>query len=218
MIKTAGAVVREKMMGTRNKILAAISDPNIAYILLLIGLAGLYFEFSNPGAILPGVIGGISLILAFFAMQTLPVSYAGIALILFSIILFIAEIKVISHGILATGGVISLIVGSLMLFRTSDSSLGVSWSVMIPAVIITSLFFIVVIWIALKAQLRPQETGAEGMIGREGVAVDDVHDSGKVILEGEYWDATSDLPIKAGDKIRVVGLENLKLKVEPVQK
>ncbi len=218
MIKTAGAVVREKMMGTRNKILAAISDPNIAYILLLIGLAGLYFEFSNPGAILPGVIGGISLILAFFAMQTLPVNYAGIALILFSIILFIAEIKVVSHGILATGGVISLIIGSLMLFKTSDSSLRVSWSVLIPAVTITSLFFIAIILLALRAQLRPQETGAEGMIGQEGIAVGDVHLGGKVLVEGEYWEAMSDLPIKAGDKVRVVGLENLKIRVEPVEK
>jgi membrane-bound serine protease (ClpP class) len=217
-IKTAGAVVRKKTMGTRNRILAAISDPNIAYILLLIGLAGLYFELSNPGVILPGVIGGISLILAFFAMQALPVNYAGVALILFSIILFIAEIKVVSHGILATGGVISLIIGSLMLFKTSGSSLGVSWSVLIPAVTITSLFFIAVIWIALKAQLRPQETGAEGMIGQEGIAVGDVHESGKVLVEGEYWEAMSDLPIKAGDKVRVVGLENLKIRVETVKK
>jgi membrane-bound serine protease (ClpP class) len=225
MIKTAGAVVREKTMGTRNRILAAISDPNIAYILLLIGLAGLYFELSTPGAILPGVIGGISLILAFFAMQTLPVNYAGIALILFSIILFIAEIKVVSHGILATGGVISLIIGSLMLFKTSDSSLGISWGVLIPAVTITSLFFIAVVFIALKAQLRPQQAGAEGMVGHEGIAVSDVHAGGKVLVDGEYWEAMSDLPIKAGDKIRVVGLEkaklnfyNLKIMVEPVEK
>jgi len=217
-INAAGAVIREKAMGTRNKILTVLSDPNIAYILLLIGLAGLYFEFSNPGAILPGVIGGIALIMAFFAMQTLPVSYAGIALILFSIVLFIAEIKVISHGILATGGVISLVVGSLMLFKSPDSSLAVSWGVLIPAVTITSLFFIGVIWIALKAQLRPQETGAEGMIGQEGIAVGDVHASGKVFVEGEYWDATSEVLIKAGEAVRIVGVENLKIKVEPVEK
>lgn len=217
-IKTAGAVIQEKAMGTRSKILAAMSDPNIAYILLLIGLAGLYFEFSNPGAILPGVIGGIALIMAFFAMQTLPVNYAGIAMILFSIVLFIAEIKVISHGILATGGVISLIIGSLMLFKSPDSSLAVSWGVLIPAVTITSLFFIGVILIALKAQLRPQQAGAQAMVGQQGVAIDDVHASGKVFVEGEYWEATSDLPIKAGDKIVVVGMENLKLRVEPVEK
>ena len=156
-------------MGARQKILSALSDPNIAYILLLIGLAGLYFEFSNPGVILPGVIGGISLIMAFFAMQTLPVNYAGIALILFAIILFIAEIKVISHGILTVGGIISLVIGSLMLFQTPDPSLRVSWSVLIPAVTITSLFFIVVIAIAVKAQLRPRQGGKEGMEGEEGL-------------------------------------------------
>ena len=104
VLKTKGAILNEKIMGTRQKVLSALSDPNIAYILLLIGLAGIYFEFSTPGVILPGVIGGISLIMAFFAMQTLPVNYAGVALILFSIILFIAEIKVISHGILTIGG------------------------------------------------------------------------------------------------------------------
>jgi membrane-bound serine protease (ClpP class) len=217
-INTVGALIREKAMGTRNKILAAMSDPNIAYILLLIGLAGLYFEFSNPGAILPGVIGGIALIMAFFAMQTLPVNYAGIAMILFSIVLFIAEIKVISHGILATGGVISLIIGSLMLFKSPDSSLAVSWGVLIPAVTITSLFFIGIIWMALKAQLRPQQAGAQAIVGREGVAVGDLHASGKVFVEGEYWEATSEIPIKAGDAVRVVGMENLKLRVEPVEK
>ncbi|MDD4997667.1 MAG: ATP-dependent Clp protease proteolytic subunit, partial [Syntrophales bacterium] len=117
-LNTKNAVINEKAMGTRQKILSALSDPNIAYILLLIGLAGLYFEFSNPGSILPGVIGGISLIMAFFAMQTLPVNYAGIALILFAIILFIAEIKVVSHGILTVGGIVSLVIGSLMMFQT----------------------------------------------------------------------------------------------------
>ena len=130
LLRTKGAILNEKTMGTRQKILSALSDPNIAYILLLIGLAGLYFEFSNPGAILPGVIGGISLILAFFGMQTLPVNYAGIVLILFSIVLFIAEIKIISHGLLTVGGIVSLVIGSLMLFQTSESSpLRVSWSV-----------------------------------------------------------------------------------------
>ena len=158
-------------MGTRQKVLSALSDPNIAYILLLIGLAGLYFEFSTPGAILPGVIGGISLIMAFFAMQTLPVNYAGVALILFSIILFIAEIKVISHGILTIGGIVSLVIGSLMLFQAPDPALRVSWSVMIPAVTIISLFFIAVIAIAVKAQLRRaarREGGDDGRGGKGG--------------------------------------------------
>jgi len=218
ILKTKGALLNEKMMGVRQKVLSALSDPNIAYILLLIGLAGLYFEFSNPGAILPGVIGGISLIMAFFAMQTLPVNYAGVALILFSIILFIAEIKVISNGILTIGGVVSLAIGSLMLFHAPDSSLRISWGVLIPAVSITSLFFIAVIAIALKAQLRPRQGGKEGMLGEEGVAVTDIHAEGKALIHGEHWNAISDVPVTRGTNIRVTHVENLKVKVEPIEK
>jgi membrane-bound serine protease (ClpP class) len=218
ILKTKGALLNEKIMGVRQKVLSALSDPNIAYILLLIGLAGLYFEFSNPGAILPGVIGGISLIMAFFAMQTLPVNYAGVALILFSIILFIAEIKVISNGILAIGGVVSLAIGSLMLFHAPDSSLRISWGVLIPAVSITSLFFIAVIAIALKAQLRPRQGGKEGMLGEEGVAITDIHAEGKALIRGEHWNAISDVPVTRGSNIRVTHVENLKVKVEPIEK
>ncbi|MDD5099417.1 MAG: nodulation protein NfeD [Syntrophales bacterium] len=216
-LKTKGAVINEKVMGARQKILSALSDPNIAYILLLIGLAGLYFEFSNPGSILPGVIGGISLIMAFFAMQTLPVNYAGIALILFAIILFIAEIKVISHGILAVGGIVSLVIGSLMLFRTPDASIRISWSVLIPAVAVTSLFFLTVIAIAVKAQLRKPQGGKEAMVGEEGLAVTDIFKEGKVLIRGEYWSASSDKAIAKGARIRVIQVENLIVKVEPIE-
>jgi membrane-bound serine protease (ClpP class) len=218
VLKTKGAILNEKIMGTRQKVLAALSDPNIAYILLLIGLAGLYFEFSTPGVILPGVIGGISLIMAFFAMQTLPVNYAGVALILFSIILFVAEIKVISHGILTIGGIVSLAIGSLMLFQTPDSSLRVSWSVLIPAVSITSLFFIAVIAIAVKAQLRPRQGGLEGMRGEEGLAITDIHAEGKVLIHGEHWNAISDVPVTRGARIRVIRVEHLKVRIEPIEK
>ena len=216
VLKTKGAILNEKIMGTRQKVLSALSDPNIAYILLLIGLAGLYFEFSTPGVILPGVLGGISLILAFFAMQTLPVNYAGIALILFAIILFIAEIKVISHGILTVGGIVSLVIGSLMLFQSPDPSLRVSWGVLIPAVSITSLFFIAVIAFAVKAQLRPRQGGKEGMEGEEGLAITDVFAEGKVLIHGEHWNAQSDVSITRGAKIRVIRVEHLSVKVEPI--
>jgi membrane-bound serine protease (ClpP class) len=218
VLKTKGAILNEKIMGTRQKVLSALSDPNIAYILLLIGLAGLYFEFSTPGVILPGVIGGISLIMAFFAMQTLPVNYAGVALILFSIILFVAEIKVISHGILTVGGIVSLAIGSLMLFQAPDSSLRVSWSVLIPAVSITSLFFIAVIAIAVKAQLRPRQGGQEGMRGEEGLAITDIHAEGKVLIHGEHWNAISDVPVTRGARIRVIRVEQLKVRVETIEK
>lgn len=218
ILNTKGALLNEKAMGVRQKILSALSDPNIAYILLLVGLAGLYFEFSTPGVILPGVIGGISLILAFFAMQTLPVNYAGIALILFAIILFIAEIKVISNGILTMGGIVSLVIGSLMLFQSPDPALRVSWSILVPAVTVVSLFFIAVIAIALKAQMRKTQGGKEGMSGVEGEATTDVFAEGKVLIRGEYWNARSDVPIARGARVRVARLENLKVKVEPIEK
>ncbi len=218
VLRTKDAVLNDKQMGFRPKVLSALSDPNIAYILLLVGLAGLYFELSNPGVIFPGVIGGISLIMAFFAMQTLPVNYAGVALILFSIILFIAEIKVISHGVLAVGGIVSLVIGSLMLFQTTDPALRISWGVLIPAVTVTSLFFIAVIAIAVKAQLRPRQGGQEGMQGEEGTAITDIHAAGKVLIHGEQWNATSDAPITRGDKIRVIRVDHLKVKVEPIEK
>jgi membrane-bound serine protease (ClpP class) len=218
VLKTKGAVLNEKVMGTRQKVLAALSDPNIAYILLLIGLAGLYFEFSTPGVILPGVIGGISLILSFFAMQTLPVNYAGVALILFAIILFIAEIKMISHGILTVGGIVSLTIGSLMLFQSPDPSLRVSWGVLIPAVSITSLFFVAVIAIALKAQMRKTLGGEEGMEGEEGQAITDVFAEGKVLIHGEHWNAESDVPVTKGSKIRVIRVDHMKVKIKSIEK
>jgi membrane-bound serine protease (ClpP class) len=217
LLKTQGAVINEKKMGTRQKILSTISDPNIAYILFLVGLAGLYFEFATPGVILPGVIGGISLILAFFSMQTLPVNYAGVLLILFGIILFIAEIKVISHGILTMGGVVSLIMGSLLLFDSPDPALRVSWKVMVPVLTIICLFFVSVIGLVLKAQVRKQRTGGEGMVGETGEAATDVYETGKVIIKGEYWNASSEKPVEKGKDIKVVSVEGLKVRVEKIE-
>lgn len=217
-ISTKNAVINNKKMGTRGRILAAISDPNISYILLLIGLAGLYFELSTPGAILPGVIGGISLLLAFFGLSTLPVNYTGILLIIFGVILFIAEIKVMSHGMLTVGGVISLIMGSLLLFDTTDPALRISLQVLIPAVVVASVFFIVVILLAIKAQMRKHFSGAEAMINAEAEAVTDIAEEGEVFLKGEYWKATSDKPIMKGAKVKIIKMDGLKLTVEEVEK
>jgi len=218
VLRTKGAVFNNKKMGLRQKVLSVLSDPNIAYILLLVGLAGLYFELSNPGVIFPGVIGGISLIMAFFAMQTLPVNYAGVALILFSIILFIAEIMVVSHGILTVGGIISLVIGSLMLFQSPDPALRISLGVLVPAVAVTSLFFVAIIALALKSQLRPKLGGREGMVGEEGEAVTDIFKEGKVLIHGEYWSAVSDELVAKGSKVRVVRVEHLIVKVEFIEK
>jgi len=217
-ISTKNAVINNKKIGTRQGILAAISDPNISYILLLIGLAGLYFELSTPGAILPGVIGGISLLLAFFGLSTLPVNYTGILLIIFGVILFIAEIKVMSHGILTVGGVISLIMGSLLLFDTTEPALRISLQVLIPAVVVASAFFILVIWLAIKAQLRKHFSGGEAMLGTNAEAVTDIANEGKVFLEGEYWKATSEKPIKKGAKVKILKIEGLNLSVEEIKK
>ncbi len=216
VMQTRNAQIREKDMGLRLRILSVISNPNIAYILLLVGLAGLYFEFANPGVILPGVIGGMSLILAFFALQTLPVNYAGVLLILFAVILFVAEIKVISHGLLTVGGIVSLIMGSLLLFDSSEPAMRVSLQVLVPTVTILSLFFIGVISLVVKAQLRKKLTGKEGMEGAEGVAVTDISDRGKVQIKGEYWNAASDQVIPQGKQIRVKSVEGLTLNVEEI--
>ncbi|MCK9231548.1 MAG: nodulation protein NfeD [Syntrophales bacterium] len=214
VLKTRGAVTVEKKMGVRQGILTVLADPNIAYILLLIGLAGLYFEFSHPGAILPGVMGGISLILAFFALQTLPVNYAGVLLILFGITLFIAEVKVMSHGILTVGGIVSLVMGSLILFDSPEPALRVSFQVMIPTLIVICLFFVAVISLVVKAHRGRRFTGMEGMLGLEGKAVNAVGpDAGTVLVKGEYWRARSDEPIAPGLKIRVIRVDGLRLLV-----
>ncbi|MCK5138947.1 MAG: nodulation protein NfeD, partial [Thermodesulfovibrionia bacterium] len=169
-IKTKGIPVRQKEMGTRHKILNIISDPNIAYVLMMLGFYGLFFELTNPGAIFPGVFGVISLILAFYSFQTLPVNYAGLLLIILAIILFILEITIVSHGILALGGFISMVIGSLMLFESPQPFFRVSLKVMLPAVILTALFFSLSIWLAVKAYRRKPKTGAEGLTGLTGKA------------------------------------------------
>ncbi len=213
-LKTKGAIINEKKMGLRERILTTLSDPNIAYLLLMIGLAGLYFEFAHPGAILPGVVGGISLILAFFALQTLPVNFAGVLLIIFGIILFVAEIKIISHGMLTVSGIISLVLGSLMLFESSIPALRVSLKVMIPTIVLTTLFFVAIIGLAVKAQMRKPVTGAEGMIGKKGEAVTPVYEDGKVFIKGEHWNAYSTDMIEEGENIVVAGMKGLKLEVK----
>jgi membrane-bound serine protease (ClpP class) len=200
----------------RTKILKTISDPNIAYILMMIGLAGLYFELSQPGAIFPGVIGAISLILAFFAFQTLSVNYAGFLLIILSIILFIMEMKIISYGLLSIAGIASLLLGSMMLFENSAPGLGLSWTVFVPTVVIVSAFFVAVAGIVFKAQVTKPRTGAKGLIGEIGVAKTDIKAEGKVFVHGELWNATSKDIIGQGKKVRVVKVVNLVLEVELV--
>jgi membrane-bound serine protease (ClpP class) len=213
VIKTAGEVIRHKELSSRLKILDFISDPNVAYILMMLGFYGLFFEMTNPGAIFPGVFGSISLILAFYSFQTLPVNYAGVLLILLAIIMFLLEIKITSYGILSIGGVISMLIGSIMLFDTALPFLKVSMMVIIPTVLLTVLFFTVIASLALKAYRRKPVTGKEELIGSEGEARTDLHTEGQVFIHGEIWNAWSNEPIERGSTVIVESVEHLKLKV-----
>jgi membrane-bound serine protease (ClpP class) len=204
-------------MSWRYRLLDTISNPTIAYILLMLGIYGVFFELSNPGAILPGVVGGIFLILAFYALQMLPINFAGLALILFAIILFIAEIKVVSHGLLAVGGAISLLLGSLMLIESPTEYMRISLSVIIPAVLVSVAFFTFAVTKAVKARLTKPTTGTEGLVGEIGTASTPIAPTGKVSIHGEFWNATSDQPIEAGAKVQIIGVENLKIKVKKIE-
>lgn len=216
-LHTKGIKPQPIQMSWREKLLDIISNPQIAYYLLMLGGMGIFFELSTPGAILPGVVGGIFLILAFYALQVLPVNYAGLALILFGIILFIAEIKVVSHGLLAVGGVISLFLGSLMLFQSPAEYMRLSLSVIVPAVLVTSGFFIFAMTMAIRARLKKPTTGLEGLIGETGIVAIPLSPEGKVSVHGEFWNAVSDQPIEKGEKAKVIGVTHLKLKVKKLE-
>lgn len=214
ILKTGNATVNREEMGLRLKILALISDPNVAYILMLLGFYGLFFELTNPGAIFPGVIGGICLILAFYAFQTLPVNYAGLLLIILAIILFILEVKIVSHGVLTIGGIISMVIGSLMLFESPGPFIKLSIYLILPAAIATALFFTLTIRLALKAHRRKPVTGTEGLLGEEGIARTEITDKGgTALVHGEIWQAFSDERIERDDKIVVEAVKGLKIKV-----
>ena len=216
-LHTKGLQARSIEMSWRDRLLDIISNPTIAYIFLMLGIYGIFFELSSPGAILPGVVGGIFLIVAFYALQMLPVNYAGLALILFAIILFIAEIKVVSHGLLAVGGVISLLLGSIMLFRSPVEYMRISMSVIIPAVLVSAAFFIFAATKAINARLQKPTTGMEGLIGEIGTASTPIAPEGKVSIHGEFWNVVSDQPIERGEKVQVIGVKNLKLEVKKIE-
>lgn len=207
-------------MTFQQEILGILSDPNIAYILFMLGIYGLLFELYNPGSILPGIVGVISLILAFYSLHTLPINYAGLGLIIFAIILFLLEIKVVSHGLLAIGGTISLILGSLMLINTESTLefVELSLPVILTVVISTLLFFLVAIGLGIKAQMRKPTTGWEGLVGEQGEAISDLNPEGRVHVHGENWSAESvDGKIRKGTKITVTQVSNLKVKVKKAE-
>jgi len=211
VLHTKGVEVSRIDMGLRDKVLKVISNPTIAYMLLMLGLAGLYFEFSTPGAILPGVLGGICLILAFYAFQTLPINYAGLLLILLAVILFIAEVKVTSHGILAIGGIAAMILGSIMLIRSPAPFMRISLPAILITTAATAAFFTFLVTMALRAQRQKTTTGAEGLIGQIGTVRTPLKPEGSILVGGELWSAQCEEGAEPGDKVRVRGLKGLML-------
>jgi len=215
-LATRQAVAKPIEIGFRDRVLAIITDPNVAYVLMMLGTLGLIFELSTPGAILPGVIGGISLILAFFAFQSLPINFAGLLLILFAIVLFIAEVTVTSHGVLAIGGIVSMALGSLMLYDAPEAGFRVSWRVMAPTVALTAGFFLFALTLGVRAFRRRPLLGVSGLVGQSGVARGALEPEGQVSVHGEIWRAVADRPLADGTQVTVVDVQGLTLKVKVV--
>jgi membrane-bound serine protease (ClpP class) len=210
-LKTAGAEVVMIKIGFRDKLLGIISNPNIAYILMILGFYGLYFELSNPGAIFPGVAGAICLILAFYALHTLPINYAGLMLIILAIALFIAEAFITSHGVLGVGGTIAMLMGSVMLIDSPAPSLQISWAVILPVVGLSALLFIITVTVALRVHREKTDTGKEGLIGKQAQARSEINLTGLVFIHGENWTARSNEPVHKGEKVTIIGIDGLTL-------
>lgn len=218
ILHTKGAEVKYVAMSWVQKFLSILTNPNIAYVFLLLGIYGLFFELQNPGAIFPGVAGGISLILAFYSLHLLPVNYAGLGLILLAIVMFILELKIISHGLLTLGGITSFILGSLILFESPEPYFRLSLTIIIFAAIITIIFFIVIIGFVIRTHRKKPVTGQKGLLGMEGVARTDIAGEGMVMVRSELWQAESGGPkIKKGERVKIIGIEGMILKVKRVK-
>ncbi len=208
VLKTKGAIVESLDMNFKQKLIDTLSVPDIAFLLISLGSLGLLLEFYNPGLIFPGVAGAICLLLGMVSLQILSFNYAGLALLVLSILLLILEIYVTSFGILGVGGLISFIFGALLLFDTPQSDVRVGFDVVIAATLAIGLFFLFIAYYLVKAQRSRGFVGFEGLMGEEGVAVTDIENGGKIFIHGEYWDAESDEKINQGDKIKVVEVKS----------
>lgn len=215
-LNTANAQVVEISPDWRSRLLSVITNPNIAYILLLIGIYGLILEFFNPGAFLPGIVGGISLLLALYALQLLPVNYVGLALIFLGVALMIAEAFDPSFGVLGLGGIASFVIGSIILIDTDQPAYGIDLSVIITFTVMSVLLLVTVLWLALKSTRSQIVSGMEALIGSEAVAINDFEHKGSVIMHGEHWQAVTNTPVKKQQTLKVTGLKNLILSVEPL--
>ena len=215
-LNTAEKNITFKEMNSRQRILDIIASPNVAYVLMMLGLVGLYFELSNPGLILPGVVGSVSLVLALYAMQTLPINYAGLLLIILGVVLLIAEVNVMSYGLLAMSGAISIFLGSIMLIDSDDPAMQISKMILYPTLGMTFLFSIGSIYLAKKAHQLVTTTGMEGLLGEVGVVKETLNLEGRVLIHGEMWMAESDTVISVGEKVSVEVVKGLKIKVRKV--
>jgi membrane-bound serine protease (ClpP class) len=201
----------------RNRLLAVITDPNIAYVLMLIGIYGLFFEFANPGFVLPGVAGAISLLLALYAFQVLPVNYAGLALLSLGIIFMLAEAFVPSFGALGFGGIIAFVIGSIILFDQEGTGYAVSLPLIFALSVSTAGFFLFIIAAAIKARGRPVVSGQEELLHATGVVLEDFEGQGRIRIHGEIWKAASDVPLQRGDSVKVAAIDGLVLQVQPLE-
>lgn len=220
-IKTMGIKITRYEESLRHRLLKIITNPNVAYVLMILGIYGLFFEMTNPGAIFPGVVGAVCIILAFYSFQTLPVNYAGLLLILLAAVLFILETQIASHGALAMGGVAAMFFGSLMLFdkAVGGQFISISISLIIMTTLITAAFFIISVRYILKVHKKRPISGQEGLIDEEGVAVTNIDENGgQVFVHGEHWNALSDSAIAKDSKVIIESVSGLKIKVVPINK
>ncbi|MGE5444370.1 MAG: NfeD family protein [Ignavibacteriales bacterium] len=215
VLHTKGAVIERLDMNVKQKLIDTLSTPDIAFLLISLGSLGLLIELYNPGLIFPGIAGAICLLLGLVSLQTIPFNYAGLALLILSVLLFVSEIYVTSYGLLSIGGITSFILGALLLFNTPESDVRVGLSVILSAALAIGLFFLYVAYYLIKAQRSTMSTGLEGLLGKEGVATTDIENGGKIFIHGEYWNAESDEAIGKGDKVKVVEVkDNFRLKVK----
>ena len=217
-LQTAGAAVVEIPMAARERLFQLLWRPEVMLLLMLAAIYGIIGELSNPGAILPGVVGAIALILALYMAAILPINLAGLALIGLAVVLFVVDVFAPTHGILTGGGIIAFFLGALMLFNRADPAFRLSLAYIIPATVVTALFFIFVVGKGLRAQVLPVRTGKEAMVGETAPALGRIdHQGGKIFVEGEYWNAVSETPVESGQLVQIVAVSGLTLKVKPKQ-
>ena len=217
-LRLAGARIVEVEMPRLQRLLAALVHPNIAYLLMTIGFLGIYFELAHPGAVLPGVVGAIALVLGLYALSVLPVNFAGVGLIVLALVFFVAEIKVTSYGLLAVGGIIALVLGSLLLFRDLDPALRLSRGLIGTTAVVAALVVGFLAVLAARAQRSPVNAGNAGLVGEVGRAIGELDPAGRVFVHGEIWNADAEAPVRADQSVRVVGVEGLRLKVRPEER